>query len=92
MLDRHRSIAGVASDVCNGASTSGVSEESLNGRVSEDGKLPRDVLEERYPASVDGSDGLVRVTFIHSSAGVTNSIAVTSKKSNKLRARPLCMR
>ena len=37
-------------------------------------------------------DGLERVTFFHSSLGVTSSMAVTSKKSNKLRGRPLCIR
>jgi|SRR6266850_1104173 len=44
------------------------------------------------PDSVTESDALGRVTFIHSSFGVINIIAVTSKKSKRLRARPLCMR
>ena len=88
-LDRHRSISGVASDVCSIA-RSGIPDdrELEEGRGFEDN---RDTSE-GFTSSGQEYDGLERVTFTHSSLGVTNSMAVTSKKSNKLRGRPLCMR
>ncbi len=93
MLERHRSISGVASEVCRRADASGVPDEKEleEGRAFEDNRTPRDTSE-GVPLSRKESEGLVRVTFIHSSLGVTSSMAVTSKKSNKLRGRPLCMR
>lgn len=92
-LDRHRSISGVASEVCKRVATSGVSDdrELEEGSVFEDTRLPWD-RSEGMPSTGKGFEGLVRVTFIHSSLGVTSSMAVTSKKSSKLRGRPLCMR
>jgi hypothetical protein len=93
MLDRHRSISGVASEVCRRAAASGGPDdrELGDGRAFEDNRLPWD-WSEGFPSSGKEFDGLVRVTFIHSSLGVTSSMAVTSKKSNRLRGRPLCMR
>ncbi|SRR6266404_4563980 len=87
MLDRHCSISGVASEV-SAAAGSGVSEE---GRPFDEDRPSGDGVEELSLAGTEFA-GPVRVTFIHSSLGVTSNMAVTSKKSSKLSGRPLCIR
>ena len=79
--------------MCRRAAASGVpgDRELEGGSAFGDNRFPRD-RSEGFPSSGKEFDGPARVTFIHSSLGVTSNIAVTSKKSNKLRGRPLCMR
>ena len=91
MVDRHRSISGVASKLCRVVGSRAPDDKEL-----EEGSGFED--DDRHPWDISTSssgkeyDGLERVTFFHSSLGVTSSMAVTSKKSNKLRGRPLCIR
>ena len=90
MVDRHRSISGVASDVCGV-----VRLRAPDDRELEEGSRFEDIdrLPQGIPASSSGKeyDGLERVTFFHSPLGVTSRIAVMSKKSDELRGRPLCV-
>ena len=91
MVDRHRSISGVASDVCGVVRLRAPDDRELEegSRFEDIDRLPQDI-----PASSSGKeyDGLERVTFSHSPLGVTSRIAAMSKKSDELRGRPLCIR
>ena len=84
MVDRHRSISGVASELCGIIGSRAPDNRELEeGSGLEDIDRPRDIS---TSSSGEEYDGLEHV-FFHSSLGVTSSVAVTSRKSDKMRGR-----